>query len=257
MLHQLLMHPLTRGLDINDPQTTMLRMQIIRQNQFLCRLYREWYLAIAREFIGTNKPVLELGSGAGFMRDFIPNLITSDILQCQNVHVIMDGIGLPFANCALEGIVMLNVFHHIAKPRDFLYEAARCVISGGRLVMIEPWVSPWSSIIYTHLHTEPYFPDAKNWEFPEGGPLSNANGALPWIVFFRDREMFVKEFPMWRILTISPSTPFRYLVSGGVSMRPLMPGWAFGLWKQLEAALNPWMNRWAMFARIVLLHQES
>jgi hypothetical protein len=118
--------------------------------------------------------------------------------------------------------------------------------------MIEPWVSPWSSLIYSRLHHEPFSPTAKEWGFPPGGPLSSANGAQPWIVFERDRNQFEKEFPEWQIQKIQPMMPFRYLLSGGVSMRPLMPGWSFGIWKRTESLLTPWMKSWAMFALIVL-----
>jgi hypothetical protein len=51
--------------------------------------------------------------------------------------------------------------------------------------------------------------------------------------------------------------PFRYLLSGGVSMRSLMPGWMFGFWRGLEATLGPWHHHLAMFARIVLQRTEA
>jgi hypothetical protein len=38
-----------------------------------------------------------------------------------------------------------------------------------------------------------------------------ANDALPWIIFARDRLKFEQEFPDWRIETIKPIMPFRYL----------------------------------------------
>ncbi len=46
--------------------------------------------------------------------------------------------------------------------------------------------------------------------------------------------------------------PFRYLVSGGVSMRSLMPGWSFSWWHGLENILQPVMGELAMFSHIVL-----
>ena len=53
-------------------------------------------------------------------------------------------------------------------------------------------------------------------------------------------------------LTRGRAIPFRYLVSGGVSMRTLMPGWTTPAWRALERALQPLMPRVAMFAIIVL-----
>ena len=84
------------------------------------------------------------------------------------------------------------------------------------------------------------------------GPLSGANGALPWIIFARDRVKFNNEFPEWRIEVIKPIMPFRYLVSGGVSLRALAPVWSFEGWRQIERALDRWSNQLAMFALIVL-----
>jgi len=87
---------------------------------------------------------------------------------------------------------------------------------------------------------------------PISGPLSSANDALPWIIFVRDRLKFEQEFPQWQIELIKPIMPFRYLVSGGVSLRNLAPGWSFGFWRQIENALGRWSSQLAMFAHIVL-----
>jgi SAM-dependent methyltransferase len=252
-----LAHPLTRGLELDDPRTTQRRRQIIQEKIFLRRIYQEWYAAIARALPIGDEPVLEIGSGGGFLGDFIPGLITSEIFSSPGVQVVLDAARLPFADGTLRAIVMTDVLHHVPQPRSFFAEAGRCVRAGGAMIMIEPWVSPWSKLIYTRLHHEPFRPEAKEWEFPLAGPLSGANGALPWMLFERDREMFEREFPDWRIQTIKPEMPFRYLVSGGVSMRSLMPGATFSLWRWLEQGLQPWMRKWAMFAEIILVKQDA
>jgi len=95
------------------------------------------------------------------------------------------------------------------------------------MVMIEPWVTSWSRLVYRHLHHEPFRPQATEWECPANGPLSGANGALPWMIFERDRDQFEREYLVWQVRLIKPLMPFRYLVSGGVSMRSLMPSWSF------------------------------
>lgn len=247
-----LAHPLTRGLDLDDPQTTHLRLQIIQKKSFLRKVYEEWYSSIATVLPAGSEGVLELGSGAGFLAQYVPELITSERFYCRGVSIVLNGHQLPFADKSLRGIVMTNVFHHLPQPRCFFAEAARCVRPGGIIAMIEPWVSRWSQLIYTRLHHEPFHPESTKWEFTTTGPLSGANGALPWIVFNRDRSQFEREFPEWRILKIKPGMPFRYLVSGGLSLRSLMPGWSFGFWRGLEYALGPWIDRCAMFALIVL-----
>jgi SAM-dependent methyltransferase len=252
LLRTWLAHPLTREVDIDDPRALELRYQIIREKRFLRRIYQEWYFQLVAALPSVEGAVLEIGAGAGFLREYLPDAITSDVLQHSGVDVVMDGLDLPLPDAALRGIVMLDVLHHLSEPRRFFLEAARCVRPGGAIVMIEPWVTPWSKLIYTNFHHERFRTETPHWEFPSTGPLSGANGALPWILFERDRAQFEREFPDWRIQSIRIQMPFRYLVSGGVSMRALTPSWSFGFWRALEGALQPWMRSLGMCAFIKL-----
>jgi len=229
-------------LDVDDPRTTEFRRDIIRRKPFLQALYTEWYELVAREISGPR--VLELGSGAGFL----PQSITSEILFVRGVDLICDGTALPVRDRSLDALVLIDVMHHVAQPRAFFREAMRALRPGGRVVMIEPWVTPWSRFVYSTVHREPFRPDASEWEFPPAGPLSGANGALPWIVFARDRRRFEREFPELRVSTIRPMMPFRYLLSGGFSFRPIVPSWSFPFFRAVDRALA----KLAMFALIVL-----
>ncbi len=252
LIKTFLAHPLTCGLDIDHPSTTERRRQIIQEKRFLKKIYQEWYAVISTAIPDSKEPVLELGSGAGFLSDVIPDLITSEIFFQPSIRVVSDGQQLPFANDSLRGIVMIDVLHHLPRCRSFFKEAVRCVRPGGCVVMLEPWVTAWSRLVYSKLHHEPFRSSANEWQFPSSGPLSGANGALPWIIFERDRAQFEREFPEFKIEYVELTMPFRYLVSGGVSMRGLMPGWTFGLWRWLENRLCSQLSKLAMFAYIVL-----
>lgn len=252
-----LAHPLTRGMAVDDPRTTELRRRIVREKVFLRRIYEEWYRGIAAAVpsrAGEGDWALELGSGAGFLAEtgLIPGLITSDVFAAPGVDRVIDARRLPFGEGALRAVVMTDVLHHVSEPRAFLAEAARCVRPGGVAAMVEPWVTRWSRLVYGRLHHEPFEPGAERWEFPASGPLSGANGALPWIMFERDRGVLEREFPQWRVESVRPMMPVRYLLSGGVSMRSLMPGWSSGLWRGVERAMGPVMGSTAMFAQITL-----
>ena len=257
MFRKWLAHPLTRDLDLDDPRITQLRQQVIRQNAFLSQVYDSWYTLLAASIPAEPGQVLELGSGAGFLSERMPSLITSDIFFLNNLRIILDGQRLPFSKGALKAIVMTDVLHHIPSVRTFFSEALRVTRPGGVISMIEPWASTWSKFIYTHFHHEPFDTQAISWEFPSSGPLSGANAALPWIIFQRDRERFEREFPAWRVERITPLMPFAYLISGGVSMRPLMPGWSFRPVHWFESILSPIMPRLAMFAHIFLVRKSD
>ena len=237
---------------IDDPHTTHLRRRIIAEKQFLRRIYIEWYQRVAAAIPPGPGAVLELGSGAGFLKHYVPDLITSEVFLCDEVDAIIDATHLAFGDDSLRAIVMTDVMHHIPDVRRLFAEASRCVRPGGVIAMIEPWVTPWSRLVYTRLHHEPFDTEERGWKIPSAGPLSAANGALPWILFARDYTDFQREFPQWELKSVEPIMPFCYLLSGGISMRSFMPGWSYSCWRTAENLLKPWMNTWAMFAYILL-----
>jgi len=207
---------------------------------------------LAAELPSGPGAVLELGSGAGYCDRYIPGLIRSEVFCCPSVQLVLDGRQIPFRDGSLRAIVFTNVLHHIPDLRGFFEEGSRCLRPGGKILMIEPWVTPWSRFVYKHLHHEPFFPESEAWSFASSGPLSGANGALPWIVFSRDRLRFESGFPELAIDRIRPFLPFRYLVSGGVGMRSLMPSFTHSFWARLETWLEPCMASLAMYAFIAV-----
>ena len=250
VLERLLGHPETRGLDLDSPETTAIRRKIVRSKPFLKAVYEEWYgLLMSRIPLGGGD-LLELGAGGGFLDELLPGLITSDVFPVPGVDRVVDAQQIAFDDQSLRAILMTNVFHHIPDVSRFLSEAQRTLRPGGRVIMIEPWNTGWSRFVHRSFHHEPMLPDVKDWEFPASGPLSGANAALPWIVVERDRKRLETDWPQLRVVETSPFMPFRYLVSGGVSMRSLQPRWAFGAWKRLESGRIA--KSMAVFALIVI-----
>lgn len=252
LMRGVLAEPSTAGLDPDSLDVTLRRRELIQSRGFLRQLYQEWYEQIAAALPEGRGAILEIGSGGGFLSVAIPEAITSDVLPLPGVDVVLNAEHLPFADGSVRAVVMTNVFHHIPDVARFLGEFRRCARPGGALVIIEPWVTGWSRRIYGTLHSEPFDPAAKTWTLETGRPLSEANGALPWIVFERDRRRFSEEFPELSVETIRPLMPLRYLVSGGVSMRSLVPGWSFPVWKKIDDMLTRMSPESAMFALIVV-----
>jgi len=203
--------------------------------------------------------VLELGSGGGFLHELVPEVARSDVMRLPGLDVVLAGERLPFAVGALKAIVMTNVLHHLPDVRAFLREATCVVRKGGRLVMVEPWNTAWSRLVYRHLHHEPFDPGTREWALApagggggrgRGGPLSAANGALPWIVFARDRARFAEWFPEWEPATVTPLMPLAYLLSGGASLRVGAPAVSYRFVRWAESLVP--RGACAMFALIVL-----
>ena len=239
--------------NLDDPIATILHGQIIRRKPFLFRLYEEFYrrLETGLGAVGHDSTVVELGSGGGFIKQVIPTVVTSDILQVPDVDLRFSAERMPFAEESVDAFLMINVFHHVKEPRAFLRELDRTLRPRGRILMIEPSNTAWGRFVSTHFHHEDFDPTS-GWRIEGQGPLSQANGALPWIVFSRDRAIFEREFPRLRITAVEPHTPLKYLISGGLSIRQLMPGSCYRLVDGLEWVLRPF-NRWlGMFYYVAL-----
>ncbi len=256
-VRQVLAEPGSEHFEINDPRLTLFRRELVRRKPFLNAIYREWYSLVVDALPAGNGRVLELGSGAGFLHAFLPDLVTSEVFPLPDVMAILDGCFLPIRANALRAIVLIDVLHHIPEPRAFVAEAIRTLRPGGRILMVEPWVTSWSRFVYGHLHHEPFRPEATQWEFPSDGPLSGANGALPWMIFERDRDQFTRAYPELSVEQIRLMMPFRYLLSGGVSMRSIVPAWSFGAFRWVETTLRSLLPHIGMFAFIVVQTEKE
>ena len=236
--------------DLDSPESTLFNREIILKKRFLNRLYTEWYnWLICRAKTCSQGIYLEIGSGGGFLKEMFPGLVTSDVLDLPFVDVVCSAEQLPFADNSLACIMMLNVFHHIPRPYLFLEEAQRCLVAGGKILMIEPANSWWGRLIYTRFHHEPFDPEA-GWEISQGNPVSNSNQALPYIYFERDIIYFNERFPLLRLNYIRRHSPFLYLVSGGLSYKALLPSAMYGAVRFMERMVSPFNRQLGLFCRI-------
>ncbi|HNV71462.1 MAG TPA: methyltransferase domain-containing protein [Candidatus Ozemobacteraceae bacterium] len=227
-------------LSLDHPDLTRQRRQIFGTRPVLKAIYTDWYRRLLSQVPAGDGRILEIGSGGGFLEELCPEVIRSDILPLDHLDVQVHATsGLPFRNASLKAVLALNVFHHLARPRVFLTELTRCLRPGGRLCLIEPWNSLWSRFVYTFFHHEAYRPRTRRWEFASTGPLSGANGALPWIIWERDRARFESEFSNLKIQLVQPLSPFSYALSGGFTHGEFLPGsWFAPLMRAEEANLR-------------------
>ena len=114
LVRRLLADPATSALDPDSSETTLRRRKLILERGFLRKIYDEWYSIVARALPQLPGPVLEIGSGGGFMRSAISGVIASDVLALTRVDVVNDAGHLPFADESLRAIAMTNV---LAKTR--------------------------------------------------------------------------------------------------------------------------------------------
>jgi len=237
--------------DLDEASTTLLHARLIRNKPFLKRLYIDFYNRFRKSIPGNvgSMLIVELGSGGGLIKEVIPNAVTSDIVEVPGVDKCFSALDMPFDDNAVDAFFMFGVLHHISDLQVFFKEVARCLKAGGILCMIEPANTLWGRFIRKKFHHEP-FDLSGGWALTQGGRLSSANVAVPWIIFYRDRPRFEKEFPSLRIKKLRPHTPFRYLASGGVSMRQLLPSFTYNIVRGIEMILSPLDRYLGMFLTI-------
>ena len=245
--------PETRSIaDLDDPATTLLHAEIVQKKAFLKKLYVDFYTQFKNLIPEPEtRALVELGSGGGFIKEVIGNVITSDILELPNVDKVFSALDMPFEDTSVDAFFMFDVLHHITDPGAFFKEAIRCLKPSGKIVMIEPANTLWARFIYKNFHHELFDPEAQ-WRLKEQGPVSHGNGAIPWIIFSRDRQIFEEEFPQLRIVSMRNHTPLRYLLSGGLTLRQLVPSFAYPVIKAIEYILSPAKNLLGMFQTIEL-----
>ncbi len=244
--------PYRKEMNLDDPRTTAIRSKIIKEKIYLRNLYTSFYVTFRKSLVGLprSRKLVELGSGGGFIKEIIPDIITSDVFKIPGIDLVFSATCMPFKKNEVDRFFMLDVIHHIQKPSLFFKEVDRCLKKNGKLIAIEPANTLWGRFIYQNFHHDERFDPKGGWTLKSQKTLSDANGAIPWIIFIRDRIKFEKQFPNLKIIKIIAHTPIQYLVSGGTSFRQLLPGWAYPLVKGIEKLVSPLNNSTGMFYTI-------
>ena len=192
----------------------------IRKNKPILDLVYANYYKLAKECIIMSKnPTLEIGSGGGNIKKFIPKCITSDQFINPNLDQKQNIYNINYKNNYLSNIILIDVFHHLEFPRLALNEIHRVLKKKGRVVMIEPAMGILPRIIYKFFHHEPNGFNYKiNWDkIPKNiNKIKKyfAAQSLSWRAFVLKEMNLKKNFEVVSLQTFSD---FAFLMSGGNS----------------------------------------
>ena len=239
--------------DLDKAESTVLHRNIIKKKVFLHKLYLEYY----EIFKENTKDIpdgfkIEIGSGGGFLKEVINDVITSDVLELPGVDKAFFAEKIPYPDKSVAAFFLLGTLHHIKEPEKFFSEINRCMKPGAKIIMIEPANTLFSRFFFKYIHHEQFDEKKVDWKVDGKGRLGDANLAIPWIIFIRDREKFLKKYPELEIFQIKKHTPFRWFLSGGLSYRQFVPSASFGLFTGIEKLLSPFNNTLGSFMTIVL-----
>ena len=243
--------------DIDDIQTTALHRNIIRKKGFLYKLFLENYGTFKENIKDVPDGLkIELGSGGGFLKEVINDVITSDVLELPDVDKVIFAEKIPYPDESVAAFFLLGTLHHIKDPAKFFSEVSRCLKPGAKVIMIEPTNTPFSRLIFKHIHHEQFDEKKDSWQVNGKGRMADANLAMPWAIFSRDKKKFLVKYPDLEILQNNKHTPFRWFLSGGMAYRRFVPSASFGFFTNTEKILSPFHNILGSFMTIVIKKSE-
>ncbi len=188
---------------------------------------------------------VEVGAGHGGSRQPRRGVFTCDIIPCPWLDVAADACRLPFGDEQLANIIMLDVLHHLEDPMQFFEEADRTLAPGGRIVMLEPYVSPMSWPAWRYMHHENIDMSAR--------PTTNrptaktetrkdpwdANTAIPTLLFWREINSFHERLKNLKVIRREQLDLLLYPLSGGFGRRRLLPHALAPAIRSFERLLKP------------------
>jgi SAM-dependent methyltransferase len=244
------------------------RAAVWRQRPLLRDIYRRYFAEMVEHLARDTQTngrggggggkgfgtIVEIGGGSGNFKEFFAahhagagRLIATDIVPTHHCDLAVDAMAMPFADGSLDNLVMMDVLHHLPYPLQFFAEAQRVLRPGGRVVMMEPYISPASRVIFAVGHPEPVVPSAV--VFGEGpgkdpSPVRGegafaSNQATPTLLFYRDLRQFEQRFPHLRVLQRLRRSLFVYPLSGGFSGPKLLPRFLEPAGWGMEKLLRP------------------
>jgi hypothetical protein len=214
-----------------DRAATLRNRARLSANQNLLFWYRELYRDQFKDFANPAAlSILEIGSGTSPLKQFLPNVITSDVLDLDYLDIVFDCHEIDklqaIKDSSVDVITLTNVLHHLKSPIAFLNRAATKLKPSSKIIATEPFFSLVSTPIWKFLHHE-----AVDFQISEPelghvqGPLASANIALPWLMFFQKREWLRRLNDNFDLASLSlrPFTSLSYMVTGGISHRLPIP----------------------------------
>lgn len=223
----------------------------------LRRVYQRYFDCVLGQ-CSPYTPIVELGSGAGFLKAYRPDIVSTDVVKLPWTDRVVDACDLPFEEGSVGNIVMIDVFHHLASPHRFLTEAERVLCDGGRVVLLEPWTSPLGYRFYRYIHHEGadrcVDPDRP---FPPDKAPLDGNAALPEL-FFKPARSGRATYHLphdLRVRTVQRIPAIDWLLTGGFQEPTPLPARFGAVADALESAARVVSPLIALRALVVIERQ--
>ena len=253
--------PAVVGCDLDGQKRLEVHRAILERKPMIRDVFLEFhrlFRALERRYFSGEGFLIELGSGASPVRDSFPEVLATDVVFSPSLDCVIDAQNMAFSDGSVKAIFGQNCFHHFPDPERFFEELQRILVPGGGAILIEPYFGPLAKWMYQRLfRTEGFDKDYPDWNAPVTGAMIGANQALSYIVFVRDHPQFRERFPNLKVVHMAPLGNYlRYLVSGGLNFRQLLPNFTIGLLKAVEHGLAGF-NAYLALHHVVVLRKET
>ncbi len=239
-------------MNLEDYQNSWNKKPVLRA------IYSDLYQKI--ENVALAGDTLEIGGGIGNFKIGSSRIIRSDIQYSEGLDVVADAQTLPFDNEVFSNIVLFDVLHHLQCPLLFFAEAQRILKPGGRVIMVEPGITPVSKLLYKMGHEEPV---EMGWDMNDLCKIDadknpyDSNQAIPTILFKRDPQLFLAAVKGFKINSSDWLSLFAYPLSGGFKSWSLLPCRWVSLILKIEEKLLPFLGFLMAFRLMVVLEKEK
>ena len=259
LIRNALYEPLVKNVSPDDPGLLALHKSVLKEKVILRDTFLYFYKKMASccdQYLQTKGQEIELGSGAGFFKEIRPEVLTSDIRHSPDFDLSLDAQNMKVNDGSVRCIYAINVFHHLPDPDKFFKELKRVLASGGGCILIEPHGGPASAALHRRMHKDEFFdPNTPEWtNYQINGPLSGANQALSHIVFSRDLDRFKRKYGRELELVHREycTNGLRYLLSGGLNFRQLVPNMLSPIVSSAERLMSPLSRFWSLHHVLVI-----
>lgn len=237
----------------SDPvRATYENSETIKQKPLLSLWYQKIY-TFMKENRAPGSHNLEIGSATSHLREHIPDVQTSNILNLQGVDLNCSAYDLPVGTGSLDNLFLVSVFHHLSDPLRFLKEAGRVLRVGGRVLISDPLVSWFSWVFWVKLHPEHCDTRVLGFDDPvTPNPLVDANSANLTILFEREKEIYLRQIYPLKLEFLQYHSKFHYWIAGGFNFPQFLPAFCAPLIDAAEWFFSPLDRYLASFAFVVL-----
>lgn len=260
-LRDFLSDPSLKALDVDGTERLELHEKVLERKRMLREVFIEFHHSfhrLADRYFKVQGLEVELGAGIAPMRNSYPEVLATDIVSTEQLDMALNAESMSLDDHSVKAFYGQNCFHHFPHPDRFFTELQRTLMPGGGAILIEPFHGPFAAFLYKRLFkSEGFDMHFESWETPSTGPMNGANQALSYIVFVRDRKAFELKYPNLEIVhqEICGNYP-RYLISGGLNFRQLLPDALIPLIKVIEKLLYP-LRRVLALHHIVVIRRKS